>query len=294
LAERTEQIVGVLGADSAVGKILLPMLRQSGWRVAAFSRREQTQTADGVAWHRLPQSPGAAHALPEAVSGWISLAPLRVLPDYFPLLEACGAQRVVAFSSTSRFTKERSSDLAEQALARDLAHGEEQLARWAATHGVEWVVLRPTLIYGFGLDRNVREIAWFSRRFGFFPVLGSAHGLRQPVHVSDVAAACLAALQRPEAANRAYNISGGETLEYREMVTRVFQALGRQPRFLTIPLWMFRLAVKLLKIVPRFRGWSSAMAERMNQDMAFDHAEAAQDLGFAPRPFLPTKEDVGK
>jgi nucleoside-diphosphate-sugar epimerase len=289
-----ERIAGVLGADSAVGKILLPMLRQSGWRVAAFSRKEHGNAADGVAWHRLPQSFGAGQALPEAVSDWISLAPIRVLPDYFPLLEACGVKRVVAFSSTSRFTKERSSDPAEQALARQLAHGEEQLARWAATHGVEWVVLRPTLIYGFGLDRNVREIAWFSRSFGFFPVFGSAHGLRQPVHVSDVAAACLAALQRPEAAHRAYNISGGETLPYREMVARVFQALGRQPRFLTIPLWMFRLALQLLKIVPRFRNWSSAMAERMNQDMVFDHAEAARDLGFAPRNFLPAKEDVEK
>ena len=286
--------VGVLGADSMVGKILLPMLGQSAWRVLAFSRKEHADSGDGVEWHRVSQSPGAAQMLPEAVPVWICLAPIAVLPYYFPLLEACGAQRVVALSSTSRFTKERSSDLAEQALAKRLAHGEEQLAQWAERQGVEWVVLRPTLIYGFGLDRNVNEIAWFIRRFGFFPLLGSAQGLRQPVHVSDVATACLAALQRPEAANRAYDISGGETLAYREMVTWVFEVLQRRPRLPMIPLWMFSLGLRLLGVVPRFRNWSPAMAERMNQDMVFDHAEATRDLGFAPKPFLPTTEDVGK
>lgn len=290
MAER----VGVLGAGSIVGKILLPMLGQSGRRVLAFSRKEHADSGGGVEWHRLSQSPGAAQELRGEVSRWICLAPIMVLPDYFPLLEAHGVQRVVALSTTSRFTKERSSDLAEQALANRLVRGEEQLAQWAEKNGVEWVVLRPTLIYGYGLDRNVNEIARFIRRFGFFPVLGSAQGLRQPVHASDVAAVCLAALQRPEAANRAYDISGGETLAYREMITRVFEVLKRRPRLLEIPLWMFRLALQLLKIVPRFRNWSPAMAERMNQDMVFDHAEAARDLSFAPKPFLPTKEDVGK
>ncbi len=61
--------------------------------------------------------------------------------------------------------------------------------------GVEWVILRPTLIYGHGRDKNITEIARFIRRFGFFPLLGKANGLRQPIHVEDVAEACFAALR---------------------------------------------------------------------------------------------------
>jgi hypothetical protein len=34
------------------------------------------------------------------------------------------------------------------------------------------------------------------------------------------------------------------------------------------------------------------MAERMNQDLIFDHEDASHDLGFAPRPFLPTLKDL--
>ncbi|MFZ4539744.1 NAD-dependent epimerase/dehydratase family protein [Propionivibrio sp.] len=154
------------------------------------------------------------------------------------------------------------------------------------------MILRPTLIYGLGRDKNISEIARFIRRFGFFPVLGQAQGLRQPIHAEDVAAVCVSALQAPCAANRAYNISGGETLAYRDMVARVFAALGRTPRLATVPLWAFRLAVTVLRCLPRYRQWSAAMAERMNRDLVFEHTEAARDLGFKPRCFALNAEDL--
>jgi nucleoside-diphosphate-sugar epimerase len=102
----------------------------------------------------------------------------------------------------------------------------------------------------------------------------------------------VAALQALEAANRAYNLSGGETLTYREMVARVFAALGRPTHSVTVPLWAFRLAVAMMRRLPRYRHWSAAMAERMNRDLVFDHADAARDLGFKPRGFALITEDV--
>ena len=119
-------------------------------------------------------------------------------------------------------------------------------------------------------------------------------GLRQPIHAEDVAAACVAALQAAGAANRAYNISGGETLAYREMVRRVFAVMQRRPRLVTIPLGVFKLAVGCLRVFPQYRHWSAAMAERMNRDLVFDDAEAARDLGFSPRPFRLAPEDVAR
>ena len=284
--------VGVIGASSMVGRALLPMLINAGRMVHAFSRQPHAEEK-GVVWHCLSASPaGACNPELPRIEEWICLAPIKVLMERLDFLEACGARRIVALSSTSRFTKVTSSDPAEQALVRHLVDSEERLAKWAEARGIEWVVLRPTLVYGFGMDRNVSVIACFIRRFGFFPVLGAARGLRQPVHAGDVAAACFAALQRAEAAKHAYNISGAEVLSYREMVERLFSSLGRRPRFVAIPLWAFALAVKLLKALPRFRHWSPAMAERMNQDMAFDHEEAARDLGYAPRPFVPDERDM--
>jgi uncharacterized protein YbjT (DUF2867 family) len=285
-------VAGVLGAASMVGESLIPLLINQERHVFAFSRKAPVSKAEaGVSWIRLAV-PGCGSSEVPAVEEWLCLAPIRVLPDYFSMLEAAGVRRVVALSSTSRFTKTASSDPAEKAHAASLTEGEERLKAWAESKGVEWVILRPTLIYGLGRDRNVSEIARFIRRFRFFPFFGKAGGLRQPIHVEDVAAACVSALKNPIAANRAYNISGGEILSYRDMVDRVFAALHRRRCSVMIPLAAFRVSVGCLRLLPRYRHWSAAMAERMNRDMVFTHAEAAADLGFSPRPFRLETEDL--
>jgi nucleoside-diphosphate-sugar epimerase len=269
---------------------MLPLLTRAGWRVEAFSRRKPSSCDAEVTWRAL--GPALPPQGEEKIECWICVAPIWVLPQYFDLLEACGARRVVALSSTSLFTKGDSSDSGEQEIAEGLAAGENALRAWGEARGVEWVILRPTLIYGRGRDRNIAEMARFIRRFGFFPLLGRAGGLRQPVYVEDVASACIAALSSPECKKRAYNLSGGETLSYRDMAGRVFAALGRSPRLVTVPLRMFRLALALMRMLPRYRHWSAAMAERMNRDLVFDHADAERDLGYAPRPFWLAAEDL--
>jgi nucleoside-diphosphate-sugar epimerase len=285
----TDPRVGLLGATSLVGKCLIPLLINSGARVYAFSRQLIEPVGDGITWRTLSDSRSTNT---DQLNHWICVAPIWVLSEHFPLLEASGARRVVVLSSTSRFTKVGSGDTAETTVAMRLIEAEDRFVAWAKSRGVEWVILRPTLIYGLGQDKNISEIARFIRRFGFFPVLGRAQGLRQPIHAEDVAAACVSALQAPDASNRAYNISGGETLTYRDMVARVFAALGRHPRLLAVPLWAFRLAVSMLRHLPRYRQWSAAMAERMNRDLVFDHTEAGRDIGFKPRLFSISSEDI--
>lgn len=277
--------VGVLGAGSLVGGCLLPLLRDAEWEAVAFSR-QAVESGLEVVRRRLPCA-----EIIEEVSYWICLAPIWALQDYFALIEASGARRVVVLSSTSRFTKTDSSDDAENATVARLVEGESMVQAWAERRCIEWVILRPTLIYGFGRDKNISEIARFVQRFGFFPVLGRAQGLRQPIHAEDVATACISALRAPDAANRAYNISGGETITYREMVARVFSVLDRRQCFVTVPLWVFQLVITILRGLPRYRKLSPAMAERMNRDLVFDHSEAAQDLGFRPKSFRDLADD---
>ncbi len=263
--------VGVLGATSLVGDSLLSQLQQA-YTVVPFSRSMPPALDDKV---------GA----PDSIPYWISLMPIWALPDNFETILAHGARRVVALSSTSVFTKKTSKDSVEQELAARFAKAEQRLIAWAESQKVDVVILRPTLIYGSGRDRNVSEIARFIRRFGFFPVFGAAAGLRQPIHAEDVALACQRALEAKHLAGCSYNISGGETLTYRDMVVRIFEALSKRPRLITTPLWLFSIAVACIRVLPRFHDWSVAMAERMNQDLVFDHTGAERDLNLLFRPF---------
>lgn len=284
------QKVGVLGASSMLGQSVIERLLLRGYDVFAFTRQSGRESSQlSVQWC-VVGDPGN-QALVEGLQGWICLCPIWAVSEHFDFLKRVGARRVVALSSTSRFTKmvdAGSADPYENALAQKMAQGERALAAWAEQNAIEWVILRPTLIYDLTADKNLAQIANFIRRYGFFPLLGGGHGLRQPVHVTEVAAATIAALESPNAANQDYNISGGETLTYRAMVERVFQWQGRTPRFFRVPLTGFTLAIYLARIFSRYRHLSGAMAQRMNQDLVFDHSKAKKDFGYSPKGFMST------
>ena len=270
----------VLGATSLIGRFLLPMLDGA----AALSR---TPPADAgrAAWIAADLGdPDLARRLPRCATV-LSLSPIWVLPQALPALKAAGMQRLVAFSSTSVFTKQASPSAYERRVAKALADGEAQTMAFCAAHGVAWTLLRPTMIYAEGQDQNVSRLAHLIGRLGFLPLAGRGEGLRQPVHAADLAAGALAAAASPEAAGKAYDLPGGETLTYRQMAGRVFEGLGRRPRIVSIPPAVWRLGLALAS--PILPGATAAMGGRMSEDLAFDGAPAARDFGWAPRDFHP-------
>jgi len=274
----------VVGATSLIGDFLRPRLRAAGFEVRAWSRRPPPEPApEGLRWEKRDVS-RELEAPPEA-DGLFHLAPLWLLPPLVEPLAARGLARIVAFSSTSRFTKQASTSGREREVARRLAGAEDELARRCAAHGVVWTIFRPTLTYGAGRDRTVSDVARFARRFRFFPVVGEARGRRQPVHADDLAAACLSAFDSGATANQAYDLPGATTLSYAEMIEAIFQGLGLPPRLVHVPAGGLRAALALASCLPRWRHLTPAMADRMNEDLCFDGRSARSDFAYAPRPF---------
>ncbi len=276
----------VTGATSLVGRYLLPRLQEAGYEVHAVSRRPRLEgSSSGAVWHALDIGAGPHEWGFEHAFYLIHLAPLWLLPKLVPELASRGLERLIGFGSTSRLSKAASSDPRERELATRLSRAEEELERACATRGIRWTLMRPTLIYGGGHDQNVSAIAGVIQRLGIFPVVGEARGLRQPVHAADLAEACLATLANPATFNRAYDLSGGTTLRYREMVEAIFRGLGRRPRIASIPLPLYRALLRWVSLLPGYRHVTPAMADRMNQDLCFDAADAMRDFGYHARPF---------
>ncbi len=277
----------ITGASSQIGRFLLPRILAAGLDVVAISRTGSATYVSGPArWLECDIAEQGSNAWP-AADTLIHVAPLRLLPTLLPSFLARGGRRVICFGTTSRHSKAASRNPAEQAFAADQSAAEGQVADLCAAAGARWTLFRPTLIYGAGMDRNVTLIASTIRRFGVFPLFGPAGGLRQPVHADDLAAACVAAIDNAATFDKAYDLVGGETLTYRQMVERIFAALGRRPHFVTVPIAAFRVALWLMSRLPRFGDFNGEMARRMNEDLVFDSSSAARDFGYSPRPFLP-------
>jgi len=268
----------VTGAAGLVGGPLAAMCEGAGHTVVRAGRR--ARDAHWLAWDMSRPWPGR----PPAPDCLLHTAPLWLLPGQLAPLARAGMKRVVCFGSTSVFTKQASADRGERSLAAALADAEAGVWRESGRHAIAATLLRPTLVYGYGRDANVTAIAGFVRRFGFFPVSGRASGRRQPVHAGDLAGAAMAVLSAPVTVGRSYEVVGGETLTYRDMVARIFQGLGRRPRIITLPPILLRglfAAASALK-----PGITASMADRMNDDLVFDDSAARRDFGFDAEGFL--------
>ena len=274
-----------LGATSLIGRRLVGLTPPAGSGLVALSRRPPPAAGGGIDWILADLvDPDLACRLPR-LDAVLSLSPIWLLPHALPALLQAGARRVVAFSSTSRLTKARSPLPEERAVAARLADGEAAVVAACEAAGAAWTILRPTLIYAEGEDRNVSRLAGLIARWGVLPLAGRGEGLRQPVHAADLAHAAWAALDAPAAVDRTYELPGGETLSYRAMATRVFEALGRPPRLVSLPAPLWRLGLALAS--PWMPGATAAMGARMSENLTFDAAPAAHDFGYAPRPFRP-------
>ena len=274
----------VFGASGQIGAPLLERLGDAGWRVLAVSREARSDTPGR---HWLQGDFARMPALPAAVDAVFSCGPLDLFARWY---EAAGLHcpRVVAFGSTSASTKQDSRDDAERELARRLLGAEARLHAAAEARGAAATLLRPTLVYGAGRDATLTRIAAMARRWGRFVLPARADGLRQPVHVDDLAAAALAACEAQAAHGRAYDLPGGERLPYREMVARVLACVEPRPALHALPMPVFLALLRLAQARGIAGGLGPGAAARMREDLVFDAGPAARDFGYAPRGFRPT------
>lgn len=283
----SESRVIITGCTSLVGLFLLPELIRSGKVLSVVSRKPAPKNRMNksiyISWHQCaPFSGKCVPKLPLADT-LIHLAPLWVLPGFLEDFSVSGGKRLIAFSSTSRFTKITSNNPVERNIAEKLIKAENDIISMCEESGIAWTIFRPTLIYGSGLDKNISFIMHFIRRYGFFPLPGKCEGLRQPVHADDLASASVSVIACKAAFNKSYNLTGGETISYRELVELIFSSLGRKKKIIQIPVSIFGLLVRILSCIPKYRYLNKEMLTRMDKDLCFDSSDAVRDFGYSAR-----------
>jgi len=272
----------VIGATGLVGGYIVEHLVRAGQRPFALSRSQQSRT--DVDWFLGDLEKPETLRFPPFATLYCT-ANATLLPAALPHIFNPSLKRVIVFSSTSVITKIDSEIASERAHLKKLADAEQEIAALCARNNIEWTILRPTLIYGEGRDRNITPLSKLIRRFGFMPLVGGGPGLRQPVHAEDLATGAIAAASSRAAANKFYSLPGGETLTYREMIGRIFDGMRLPRRTVSVPPFLWRVAFVVAR--PLFPGANFAMGTRMMKDMAFDSTPAAQDFGWKPRTFHP-------
>ena len=146
-----------------------------------------------------------------------------------------------------------------------------------------YCLLRPTMIYGSNRDKNIHKLIRFCHKYGFFPVFGSGENLIQPVHADDLAKVLFHLFQHPRTTGK-YNLSGGTVVSLRQLLGLLAQILNKPIRQVSLPI---PLGLALASIFQFALNQKSPIRVeqilRLQEDKAFCHDQAQQNLGFYPR-----------
>jgi uncharacterized protein YbjT (DUF2867 family) len=135
---------------------------------------------------------------------------------------------------------------------------EDFVAELAAS-GLDYAVVRPT-----GYFSDMGEYLKMAQS-GRVWLVGSGENRMNPIHGADLAVACVDAM---EGTRREIEVGGPETFTYRQIAELALTAAGKRGRVSSVPLFVIRASVALLKLVSRHNGELLAFfATMMTRDM---------------------------
>jgi nucleoside-diphosphate-sugar epimerase len=153
------------------------------------------------------------------------------------------------------------------------------------TSGLEYTILRPTMIYGSPRDRNMWRLIRFLRVSPIMPIFGDGTYLQQPIHVDDVARAVLSCLSTDQTIGKSYNIAGKSALSFNDVIDTVARKLEKHVWKIYLPA---RPVISLLGLLEMLHIPLPIKAEqvmRLNENKSLSYEGAQRDFAFTPLSF---------
>lgn len=156
------------------------------------------------------------------------------------LAKLAGAERFVQVSAIGADSASHSK------YARSKAAGEQAVK----TAFPEATILRPSIIFG-GEDNFFNKFAQMASISPFLPLIGGGKTKFQPVYVTDVALAIIAAIEKEGAAGQIYELGGPAVMSFREVLEFIKRTIHRKPFLVPIPFAIASIIGSVAGLLPR-------------------------------------------
>lgn len=151
--------------------------------------------------------------------------------------------------------------------------GELALAEVAMSAGMEYVIIRPPLVYGPGVRANFRSMMRWVHR-GIPLPLGAIRNRRSLVGLDNLVDLIVTTARHPMARNRVFLAGDGEDLSTTQLLRRLGYALGRPARLLPVPEPVLKAGLGAIG-----RG---GIAQRLCGSLQVDISATREALGWKP------------
>jgi nucleoside-diphosphate-sugar epimerase len=307
--------IAVSGANGFIGQHLCSHLLAQGCEVLAMTRRQTSRDIAGRTnvvldlmnvddssrildgCDAVIHLAGRAHVLNDTASDPLSefrKANVTATLNLLRLASRCGVRRFVFVSSIGvngnrtqgrAFTETDKEDPHDLYAASKL-EAEQEIRRYAQQSGIEFVIVRPTLVYGPNAPGNFALLLKLASTNIPLP-FGKISARRNLVSVWNLADLLYRCATHPAAAGEVFLAADREALTLKEIFTYLRAGMNKRPWIFDFPaVWLAKIAGMSGKI---------RMFEKLTGELCADSTKATTILGWqAPYTAYEALERTGK
>lgn len=153
------------------------------------------------------------------------------------------------------------------------AEAEQQLMQLAKQTKMEIVIIRPPLVYGYGVKANFAAMLNLAKKNLPLP-LGAIDNRRSLVALDNLVDLIVTCIEHPKAANQIFLVSDDRDVSTTELLKLMTRAAGKKPRLLPVPVSWLKLAATLTG--------KQAVTDRLCGNLQLDITHTKETLGWTP------------
>ncbi len=121
--------------------------------------------------------------------------------------------------------------------------------QYLAQSGLEWVVIRPTWVFG-PHDHSLNRLLGFGKLLPVIPMFGGGDQAMQPVFIDDVGRVVADVATNPAAANQVFELGGPAVMSMNDVLTTGLEVQGKKRPILHQPMFLGKLIGSLASLLP--------------------------------------------
>lgn len=140
-----------------------------------------------------------------------------------------------------------SSSVVESVANDDYSNTKRDQEKIVLESGVQNVVLRPTLMFGWFDRKHLGWLSRFMQKVPVFPIPGDGRYMRQPMYVGDFCNIIISCIES-RMSGHIFNITGLEKVDYIDIIRSIKQATKSRTLILNIPYGIFQILLKIWSV----------------------------------------------
>lgn len=281
-------MVLLIGAASFLGPPVLKKLLENNYDINCLVRTDSDRSrlldAARSAGKKITFSTGNLQSGDSIISAikkaksavyMVDLKYTHLLETFLHTIKLAGLKRVVFISSTTVL-------IPLECMVKKQKIYSENLIK---NSGLDYTILRPSMIYGCPDDTNFSKMIRFIKKQGFFITFGSGNNLIQPIYIEDVADSIVSILDNKKTYQKIYNIAGKDPLKYNDMLDIVKSKLKKQFKVIKLPIKLSKLLISIYAKISKNPSLTPGQIERMAINKSYPYDKAREDFNFSPTSF---------